>query len=84
MDVGPSAYLPRMPTLQVIEVPNSTALPTGLTLWRRHSLLFKPLSCIFLTASEALLFVHNLHDARQDFSFYTFPAASPSNGLNSR
>lgn len=82
--MGPSAYLSRMPNLRAIEVPNSTVLPAGLTLWRKHCVLFKPLSCIFPTASEAPLFVHNLHDAPQDFSFYTFPAASPSNGLKSR
>lgn len=67
--MGPSAYLPRMPNLWVIEVPNSTVLPEGLTLWRKHCVLFKSLSCIFPTVSEALLFVHNLHDAPMMFPF---------------
>lgn len=41
--LGPSAYLPRMPNLWVIEVPNSTVL----TLWGKHCILFKSLELHF-------------------------------------
>lgn len=65
------------PNLQAAEVPNSSVLSSGPT-------RLQPLHCIFPAASGALLLYLFCAGPPVIFFLYTLPAASPSNGFNSR